>query len=31
MIQCKNNESLPEAGNDETENIPEHNCKKIWD
>ena len=31
MIRCKNNESLPPVGNDETENIQEHTCKEMWD
>ena len=31
MIRCKNNESLPQVGNDETENIWEHIFKAKWD
>ena len=31
MIQCKNNESLPKAGDDKTENIREHTCEVNWD
>ena len=29
-IQCKNNESLPQSGNDEIVNIQEHNCEYNW-
>ena len=31
MIQCKNTEILPQAGNDKTTNLQEHNCKAKWD
>ena len=30
-IRCKKNESLSQAGNDETENIQKHTCKTKWD
>ena len=30
-IQCKNTESLPQAGNDKTTNLREHTCKAKWD
>ena len=29
-MQCKKNESLPQTGNDETENMREHTCKENW-
>ena len=31
MIQCKNTEILPQAGNDNTTNLQEHTCKAKWD
>ena len=30
MIKCKDNESLPQAGNDETSNIREYTCEEKW-
>ena len=30
-IQCKNNDILPQEGNDETANIQEHTCEAKWD
>ena len=30
-IRCKNNESLPKEGNDETENIRDNNYEVNWD
>ena len=30
MIQYKNNESLPQANNDERANIRKHTCKAKW-
>ena len=29
-IRCENNQSLPQAGNDETESIREHTCEEKW-
>ena len=30
-ILCQENESLPQAGNDQTTNLQEHACKEKWD